>query len=168
MFIEAVTVVQRLALLPHNTEVPPGACKQHSHAALLGSHCLYLVPNKAAGEFVQYVDCSEAKCVQDAFLQNLVVTSGCLISCCLSMLPNQSDPRPLTSTSHFASHDCLSPDIFTGYFFFSLGKLRYDAVVVRNVRTCSSNNRVQNPFDPPLVPHPAAALNLSRSTLPRT
>lgn len=83
MFIEAVTVVQRLALLPHNTEVPPGACKQHSHAALLGSH--------AAGEFIQYVDCSEAMCIQDAFLQNVVVASGCLISCCLSMLSNQSD-----------------------------------------------------------------------------
>lgn len=67
--------------------------------------------------------------------------------CCPTSLTCDPWHQQVISLHTTASHRIFSPDIF-----FSLGNLRYDADVVRNVRTCSSNNRVQNPFDPPSFP----------------
>ncbi len=46
-------------------------------------------------------------------LHTLVVTSGYLSYCCLSIISNQSDHSPLTSTRHFPPHNCHSLDIFS-------------------------------------------------------
>lgn len=70
--------------------------------------------------------------------------------CCPTSLTCDPWHQQVISLHTTASHRIFSPDIF-----FSLGNIRYDANVVRNVRTCSSNNRVhrvQNPFNPPSFP----------------
>ncbi len=48
---------------------------------------------------------------RDGILQILVVTSGYLSHCCLSIISNQSAHSPLTSTRHFHPHNCRSLDI---------------------------------------------------------
>ncbi len=52
---------------------------------------------------------------RDGILQILVVTSGYLSYCCLSIISNQSAILlwPLTSTRHFLPHNCRSLDIFS-------------------------------------------------------
>ncbi len=52
---------------------------------------------------------------RDGILQILVVTSGYLSYCCLSIISNQSVHSPLTSdiTRHFHPHNCRSLDIFS-------------------------------------------------------
>ncbi len=50
---------------------------------------------------------------RDGILHTLVVTSGYLSYCCLSIISNQSAHSPLTSTSHFRPHNCRSLDIFS-------------------------------------------------------
>ncbi len=53
-------------------------------------------------------------CVQRCILQILVVTSGYLSYCCLSIISNQSAHSPLTSDVNKAfSHNCRSLDIFS-------------------------------------------------------
>ncbi len=51
-------------------------------------------------------------CVQ-RWYSALVVTSGYLSYCCLSIISNQSAHSPLTSTRHFHPHNCRSLDIFS-------------------------------------------------------
>ncbi len=48
---------------------------------------------------------------RDGILHTLVVTSGYLSYCCLSIISNQSVHSPLTSTRHFRPHNCRSLDI---------------------------------------------------------
>ncbi len=48
---------------------------------------------------------------RDGILHTLVVTSGYLSYCCLSIISNQSAHSPLTSTRHFCPHNCRSLDI---------------------------------------------------------
>ncbi len=52
---------------------------------------------------------------RDGILHILVVTSGYLSYCCLSIISNQSAILlwPLTSTRHFHPHNCRSLDIFS-------------------------------------------------------
>ncbi len=50
---------------------------------------------------------------RDGILNTLVVTSGYLSYCCLSIISNQSVHSPLTSTRHFCPHNCRSLDIFS-------------------------------------------------------
>ncbi len=51
---------------------------------------------------------------RDGILQILVVTSGYLSYCCLSIISNQSAHSPLTSDINKAfSHNCRSLDIFS-------------------------------------------------------
>ncbi len=50
---------------------------------------------------------------RDDILYSLVVTSGYLSYCCLSIISNQSAHSPLTSTRHFRPHNCRSLDIFS-------------------------------------------------------
>ncbi len=50
---------------------------------------------------------------RDGILHTLVVTSGYLSYCCLSIISNQSAHSPLTSTRHFHPHNCCSLDIFS-------------------------------------------------------
>ncbi len=50
---------------------------------------------------------------RDSILQILVVTSGYLSYCCLSIISNQSAHSPLTSTRLFHPHNCRSLDIFS-------------------------------------------------------
>ncbi len=50
---------------------------------------------------------------RDGILHTLVVTSGYLSYCCLSIISNQSAHSPLTSTRHFHPHNCRSLDIFS-------------------------------------------------------
>ncbi len=50
---------------------------------------------------------------RDGILYNLVVTSGYLSYCCLSIISNQSVHSPLTLTRHFHPHNCRSLDIFS-------------------------------------------------------
>ncbi len=52
-------------------------------------------------------------CVQSCILHTLVVMSGYLSYCCLSIICNQSAHSPLTSTRHFHPHNCRSLDIFS-------------------------------------------------------
>ncbi len=49
---------------------------------------------------------------RDGILHTLVVTSGYLSYCCLSIISHQSAHSPLTSTRHFRPHNCRSLDIF--------------------------------------------------------
>ncbi len=49
---------------------------------------------------------------RDGILYTLVVTSGYLSYCCLSVISNQSANSSLTSTRHFHPHNCRSLDIF--------------------------------------------------------
>ncbi len=51
---------------------------------------------------------------RDGILHTLVVTSGYLSYCCLSIISNQSAHSPLTSTRHFLSTQLP----LTGYFLF--------------------------------------------------
>ncbi len=51
---------------------------------------------------------------KDGILHTLVVTSGYLSYCCLSIISNQSAHSPLTSTRHFLSIQLP----LTGYFLF--------------------------------------------------
>ncbi len=52
---------------------------------------------------------------RDGILQILVVTSGYLSYCCLSIISNSLSILlwPLTSTRHFGPHNCRSLDIFS-------------------------------------------------------
>ncbi len=50
---------------------------------------------------------------RDGILHSLVVMSGYLSYCCLSIISNQSALSPLTSTRHFHPHNCRSLDIFS-------------------------------------------------------
>ncbi len=50
---------------------------------------------------------------RDSILHTLVVTSGYLSYCCLSIISNQSAHSPLTSIKHFLPHNCHSLDIFS-------------------------------------------------------
>ncbi len=50
---------------------------------------------------------------RDGILHTLVITSGYLSYCCLSIISNQSAHSPLTSTRHFHPHNCRSLDIFS-------------------------------------------------------
>ncbi len=50
---------------------------------------------------------------RDGILHTLVVTSGFLSYCCLSIISNQSAHFPLTSKRHFRPHNCRSLDIFS-------------------------------------------------------
>ncbi len=50
---------------------------------------------------------------RDGALHTLVVTSGYLSYCCLSIISNQSAHSPLTSTRLFRPHNCRSLDIFS-------------------------------------------------------
>ncbi len=50
---------------------------------------------------------------RDGILYTLVVTSGYLSYCCLSIIFNQSAHSPQTSTRHFRAHNCRSLDIFS-------------------------------------------------------
>ncbi len=49
---------------------------------------------------------------RDGILHTLIITSGYLSFCCLSIISNQSAHSPLTSTRHFRPHICHSLDIF--------------------------------------------------------
>ncbi len=49
---------------------------------------------------------------RDGILHTLVVTSGYLSYCCLSIISNQSAHSPLT-TRHFRPHNWRSLDIFS-------------------------------------------------------
>jgi len=50
---------------------------------------------------------------RDGILYTLVVTSGYLSYCCLSIISNQSAHSPLTATRHFHPHNGCSLDIFS-------------------------------------------------------
>ncbi len=50
---------------------------------------------------------------RDGILHTLVITSGYLSYCCLSIISNQSVHSPLTSTRYFHPHNCCSLDIFS-------------------------------------------------------
>ncbi len=50
---------------------------------------------------------------RDGILHTLIVMSGYLSYCCLSIISNQSAHSPLTSTRHFRPHNCRSQDIFS-------------------------------------------------------
>ncbi len=50
---------------------------------------------------------------KDGILHTLVVTSGYLNYCCLSIISNQSVHSPLTLTRYFRPHNCRSLDIFS-------------------------------------------------------
>ncbi len=50
---------------------------------------------------------------RDGILHILVVTSGYLSYCYLSIISNQSAHSSLTSTRHFRPQNCLSLDIFS-------------------------------------------------------
>ncbi len=50
---------------------------------------------------------------RDSILHTLVITSGYLSYCCLSIISNQSAHSPLTSTRHFRPHNGRSLDIFS-------------------------------------------------------
>ncbi len=49
---------------------------------------------------------------RDGVLHTLVVMSGYLSYCCLSIISNQSVHSPLISTRYFHPHNCRSLDIF--------------------------------------------------------
>ncbi len=51
--------------------------------------------------------------LRDGILHTLVVMSGYLSYCCLSIISNQSAHYPLTSTRHFRPFNCHSLDIFS-------------------------------------------------------
>ncbi len=66
-------------------------------------------PSAAGAHLLQGSMC----CVfRDGILHTLVVTSGYLSYCCVSIISNQSAHSPLTSTRHFRPHNCHSLDIF--------------------------------------------------------
>ncbi len=50
---------------------------------------------------------------REGILYTLVVMSGYLSYCCLSIISNQFAHYPLTSTRHFRPHNCRSLDIFS-------------------------------------------------------
>ncbi len=56
---------------------------------------------------------STCRVFRDGILHTLVVTSGYLSYCCLSIISNQSAHSPMTSIRHFQPHNCRSLDIFS-------------------------------------------------------
>ncbi len=63
---------------------------------------------------------------RDGILHTLVVMSGYLSYCCLSIISNRSNHSPLTSTRHFCPHNCRSLDMFS----FSDHSLRWLCVKI--------------------------------------
>ncbi len=66
------------------------------------------------------LQCLTCCAFRDGILHILVVTSGYLSYCCLSIISNQSAHSPLTSTRHFCPHNCCSLDYFLYFGPFSV------------------------------------------------